>query len=206
MVPFYNILEGGRDGQLFKEMEEYFYYCQLRNQDLNTMEKRLVSTRVPLSDIPFLMRVLSFYPTEQELEDMQNEVKFSRYAETRNYVTDIDLEDFIKLYVNHRPASGISRQELCNAFQVLGRPDEGGRYTIARDELLELLQARGEHMTEDELAECFTSLLGFSSEGCTDASESLLENVLPSEINMETFATDILGFSTASQELPQDDT
>nr|XP_055055959.1 cilia- and flagella-associated protein 251 isoform X1 [Misgurnus anguillicaudatus]XP_055055960.1 cilia- and flagella-associated protein 251 isoform X1 [Misgurnus anguillicaudatus] len=206
MVPFYNLLEGGRDGQLFKEMEEYFYYCQLRNQDLNTMETRLVSTRVPLSDIPFLMRVLSFYPTEQELEDMQNEVKFSRYAETRNYVTDIDLEDFIKLYVNHRPASGISIQELCNAFQVLGRPDEGGRYTIARDELLELLQARGEHMTEDELAECFTTLLGFSSEGCTDASESVLENVLPSEINMETFATDILGFSTATQELPQDDT
>lgn len=78
-----------------------------------------------------------------KLEDMQNEVKFSRYAETSNYVTDIDLEEFIKLYVNHRPASGIARQELYNAFQVLGKPDEEGRYTIDRDELLELLQARG---------------------------------------------------------------
>ncbi|KAA0717305.1 Cilia- and flagella-associated protein 251 [Triplophysa tibetana] len=143
IMPYYSLLEGGREGQLFKEMEEYFYYCQLQNQDFNSMETRLVSTRIPLSDIPFLMRTLNFYPTEQELEDMQNEVKFSRYAETGNYVTDIDLEDFIKLYVNHRPASGISRQELHNAFQMLGRPDGRGRYTIARGELLELLQTRG---------------------------------------------------------------
>uniref|UniRef100_A0A673KS64 Cilia- and flagella-associated protein 251 n=1 Tax=Sinocyclocheilus rhinocerous TaxID=307959 RepID=A0A673KS64_9TELE len=174
MLPFYNLLEGGRDGQLFREMEEYFYYCQLQNQDLDTMDTRLVSTRIPLADVPFLMRALGFYPTEQELEDMQNEVKFSRYAETRNYVTDIDLEEFIKLYVNHRPASGIARQELCNAFQVLGKPDERGRYTIDRDELLELLQARGEHMTDDDLAECFTTLVGISGEGssCTGMQNS----------------------------------
>ncbi|XP_052413258.1 cilia- and flagella-associated protein 251-like [Carassius gibelio] len=203
MVPFYNLLEGGRDGQLFREMEEYFYYCQLQNQDLDTMETRLVSTRIPLADVPFLMRALGFYPTEQELEDMQNEVKFSRYAETRNYVTDIDLEEFIKLYVNHRPASGIARQELCNAFQVLGKPDERGRYTIDRDELLELLQARGEHMTEDDLAECFTTLVGISGEGAS-CTESLLGSMLPPEISMDTFATDILGFSEATQELPQE--
>ncbi|XP_051981544.1 cilia- and flagella-associated protein 251-like [Xyrauchen texanus] len=206
MLPFLNLLEGGKDGQLFREMEEYFYYCQLRNQDLDTMETRLVFTRIPLVDVPFLMRALGFYPTEQELEDMLNEVKFSRYAETRNYVTDIDLEEFIKLYVNHRPVAGISRQELCNAFHVLGRPDDGGRYAISRDGLLELLQARGEHMTEDELADSFTALLGVSSEEsiCTD-SESLLESLLPPEITMETFATDVLGFSAATLELLQED-
>jgi len=48
-------------------MEEYFYYCQLQNQELNTMETRLVSTRIPLADVPFLMRALGFYPTEQEV-------------------------------------------------------------------------------------------------------------------------------------------
>ncbi|XP_056602042.1 cilia- and flagella-associated protein 251 isoform X4 [Triplophysa dalaica] len=70
IMPFYSLLEGGREGQLFKEMEEYFYYCQLQNQDINTMETRLVSTRIPLSDIPFLMRTLNFYPTEQEWTHM----------------------------------------------------------------------------------------------------------------------------------------
>ncbi|XP_021332247.2 cilia- and flagella-associated protein 251 [Danio rerio] len=203
MKPFYDLLEGGRDGLLFKEMEEYFYYFQLLDQNLDSMETRLVSTRIPLADVPFLMRALGFYPTEQELEDMQNEVKFSRYAETRNYVTDIDLEEFIRLYVNHRPASGISRQELYNAFQVLGKPDEEGRYNIDRDELLELLQARGEHMTEDDLAECFTTLLGVTPDG-GNYTGSLLESVLPAEITMDAFASDILGFSVATQELHQE--
>lgn len=74
---------------------------------------------------------------------MQNEVKFSRYAETGRYVSDIDLEEFIKLYVNHRPALGISKQDLYKAFQLLGVPDENGKPVITREELLELFQARG---------------------------------------------------------------
>ncbi|CAB1321877.1 unnamed protein product [Coregonus sp. 'balchen'] len=209
LIPFYSLLEGGRDGKLVREMEDYFYYCQLRSQGIDSMEMRQVSTRIPLAEVPFVMRALGFFPTEQELEDMQNEVKFSRYAESGRYVTDIDLEEFIKLYVNHRPAFGISSKELLHTFQVLGDPYVMGEPVVNKDELLELLKDRGEHMTENELAECFTTLLGLNPEGgspelgafeCDDA-EDLLESEIPEEISMETFASDILGFPIYIKEI-----
>ncbi|XP_062307799.1 cilia- and flagella-associated protein 251 [Osmerus eperlanus] len=212
LTPFYSLLEGGRDGALFHEMEDFFYYCQLRNQGIDSMETRQVSARIPLAEVSFVMRALGFFPTEQELEDMQNEVKFSRYAETGKYVTDIDLEEFIKLYVNHRPAFGISKEELQSAFDILSSPyATDGEPTINRDELLEVLQARGEHMTEEELIGCFSTLLGLNPEGgrsetgtleCED-SEHMLEREIPEEISMKTLSIDILGFPLSIRdELP----
>ncbi|XP_058231212.1 cilia- and flagella-associated protein 251 isoform X2 [Hemibagrus wyckioides] len=195
LIPFYTLLEGGRDGELFK----------LRSQGIDSMETRRVSARIPLSEVPYLIRALGFYPTEQELEDMQNEVKFSRYAETGKYVSDIDLEEFIKLYVNHRPVCGISKHDLYKAFEVLGVADKNAKPVIIREELLELLQARGEHMTEEELAECFTTLLGFSVEEQTpecEDSELQLERQLPPNITMDMFVTDILRFPMSTRELP----
>ena len=30
LVPFYPMLEGGRDGNFFAEMKDYFYYAQIK--------------------------------------------------------------------------------------------------------------------------------------------------------------------------------
>ncbi|EDV24111.1 uncharacterized protein TRIADDRAFT_57268 [Trichoplax adhaerens] len=202
MVPFYNLMDGGREGELFAELENYFYYAQIRTQGIDTMESRKVSTKVALRQIPYIMRALGFYPTEQEIDDMVNEIKFSEYIETEKFVEEIDLESLIKLYINHRPAFGIPPGRLNEVFKILGI-EQNGQYTIDRGDLLKVLQSKGEHITESELAECFGTLLGYSDIGGsletasyypTDNSETLLEEQLSENISANTFAEQVLGF------------
>ncbi|XP_073442098.1 cilia- and flagella-associated protein 251 [Dendrobates tinctorius] len=214
LIPFYGMLPGGRDGALFKELEDYFYYAQLRNQNIDTMETRQVSTRIPLKEVPFIMRALGYYPTEQEVENMLNEVKFSEYVNTGQQVTHINLGDFIKLYINHRPAFGVCLKELQQAFQVLGFSSENGEQTINRGQLLQLLQTKGEHMTEEELADYLSTLLGMNPEGGSSelgtssvtGTAERLEQEIPEEITTVMFARDILGFPVNDSEDRKEET
>ncbi|NWW18104.1 CF251 protein, partial [Falcunculus frontatus] len=205
LIPFYNLLDGGREGKLFRELEDYFYYVQLCRQGIDTMENRQVSTHIPLEEIPSIMRAIGFYPSEEEIEEMINEVKFSKYADTGEQVTKINLGDFIKLYVNHRPALGLSMKTIQRAFQVLGYDNEKEDKVIDTGDFLSLLQCRGEQMTEDELAECLITLLGRRpGEGGSEpdtcdptGAAALTEEEIPAEITAEVFVADILGLPTA---------
>ena len=61
-----------------------------------------------------MMRALGYYPTNKEIENMMNEVKYSHFLETGQYETELNLSSFVKflifnirLFVNHRPVYGI---------------------------------------------------------------------------------------------------
>ncbi|XP_053727459.1 cilia- and flagella-associated protein 251 isoform X2 [Synchiropus splendidus] len=206
LAPFYTLLDGGREGPLFKEMEDFFYYCQIQHQGVDSMETRQVSTKIPFTEVPSLMRSLAYFPTEEEIEDIHNEVKFSKYAETGQYNHEVDLGEFIKLYVNHRPAFDVSNDALAQAFQVLGTTDGKEFPVLDRQELLELLQERGEPMSPDEVAECFTTLLGLCEENeekenpripkeyLRGKPEGSLHNVISDKITIQEFINHILGF------------
>ncbi|NWV62836.1 CF251 protein, partial [Malurus elegans] len=205
LIPFYSLLDGGREGEFFRELENYFYYVQLCRQGIDTMENRQVSTHIPLEEIPSVMRAIGFYPSEEEIEEMINEVKFSKYEDTGEEETKINLGDFIKLYVNHRPALGLSMKTIQEAFQVLGYDNKKGEKVIDIGDFLSLLQCRGERMTEDELAQCLTTLLGRTPEEegsepdtCDPTGAAVLtEEEIPEKITAEKFVADILGLPTA---------
>jgi cilia- and flagella-associated protein 251 len=71
---FLTLLEGGEGGDLYEDIIEYFYYCQLRAQGEDSMEERTVSGHIPIDEIPSLMRAVGFYPSEAQVADMLNEV------------------------------------------------------------------------------------------------------------------------------------
>lgn len=177
LVPFINMLEGGADGELLRDMEDYFYFSQIRRQGVANQAQYKVAARVPLVDVPDIMRAVGYFPSEDEIQNMTNEVKFSSYVNTGAYVTDVDLATCIRLYVNHRPVFGVSQQMVDAAFGALG----GAVDTTA---LLEMLQRKGEHMTDEELQRCLALLVG-------DAPAEKLRATTTGV----SFASDILGFA-----------
>ena len=97
MDAFYSLLEGGEGGDMHNDIIDYFYYGQIRAQGEDSMEIRNVSGintiirnhavpfiigllthslagKIPLEEIPSLMRAIGFYPSELEIQNMINEV------------------------------------------------------------------------------------------------------------------------------------
>ena len=51
---------------------------------------------VPLENISEMMRALGHYPTNKEIENMMNEIKYSQNLETGSYETELNLSSFVK--------------------------------------------------------------------------------------------------------------
>ena len=120
---------------------------------------------------------------------MIGEVKYARFLEDGTTQEEIGFDDFLKLYVNHRPVYGVGKQQIQEAFEVLaeklGRRGGGARGdtpAVGWAALQGLLQENGEQMSKDELESCLQSLLG-------DAIEDIGGSMGP-----QTFSNDVLGF------------
>jgi len=181
---FPELLEGGKEGQTYTDLKDFFYYSQIRSKDENTTKARKLEGKVPLDEIPNLMRALGYYPTEKEIENMQAEVKYSSFLETGEYIEECDLETFVKLFVNHRPVYGIGKQNIETALNVLTENQPVVKGKITREEFIHILKNEGEKMSEEEIEACLFILIG----------DTDIENAIPDQLDAEVLAKDILGF------------
>jgi hypothetical protein len=117
--PFLSLLEGGQGGELHEDIIEYFYYCQLRAQGEESMAVRSISGHIPIEEIPSLMRAVGFYPSEGQVVDMLNEVRYQNFMTTGVTQDTINLSNFIALYVNHRPFLPLSNKEITEVFSTI---------------------------------------------------------------------------------------
>ena len=89
LQPYFSLLEGGEGGELHRDIVDYFYYCQLRHLGEDSMEKRNLTGEIPLEEIPSLFRSVGFYPSEDEVANIVNEVRYKSFVntgETQEYV------------------------------------------------------------------------------------------------------------------------
>jgi flagellar biosynthesis component FlhA len=123
MEPFLNILDPSgllEKSPIYREFEDYFYYAQLQIQGEGRQLTRLVSNKVPLEKIPSIIQAMGYYPSNQEIDDLINEVKCksslmvdSRYAEGKGEeVESMTFHDLIKLFINHRPYGDLNLEDI----------------------------------------------------------------------------------------------
>ncbi len=89
IVPYLQLLDGGPYGELHQNLIDYFYYCQLRHGGEDTLDTRFLSGQIPLEEIPALMRSVGFYPSEEEVLNMINEIRYKQFmvtGETQDYI------------------------------------------------------------------------------------------------------------------------
>eukprot|EP00929_Paragymnodinium_shiwhaense_P051431 TRINITY_DN25883_c0_g1_i1.p1 TRINITY_DN25883_c0_g1~~TRINITY_DN25883_c0_g1_i1.p1 ORF type:complete len:959 (-),score=271.03 TRINITY_DN25883_c0_g1_i1:60-2936(-) len=184
--PFVKLLDGGEEGEFFSDMQDYFYYSQIRSQDEDTTRARLLDGTIPVEEIPHLMCALGYFPTQLEIKNMTNEVKYSKFGDTGDYVNRIGFEDLVKLYVNHRPVFAVGPEQIRQAFEAMKRHEPG---PLQRDTLLQLLASHGEKMGQEELEKCLEALVG----------EPSVHRVLDEEVEALDFAHDVLGLAEADE-------
>jgi WD40 repeat protein len=201
VAPFVSMLEGGEGGEAHEELIDYFYFAQLRTEGEETTKPRQITGTVPLVEIPNLMRALGYYPSEREVSNMVNEVKYADFTTLGTVKEVITLDEFIALYVNHRPVFGVNKAQIEQAFTVLAKvaAGQGGGSGTAQigtfgvsgpidwGPLREQLLSAGESLAEDDLATCLRALTG-------------LDDLPEGDLSSEAFVEQVLGFEDSSVE------
>jgi cilia- and flagella-associated protein 251 len=87
----------GKEGPFYKEIQDYFYYAQIRAQGEEQHATRIIQDSVPLSEAPLIMQAMGFYPTVQEVSDMMEEMKFRHFLQAKGQdVHCLSLDELIR--------------------------------------------------------------------------------------------------------------
>jgi len=78
------------------------------------------------------MCALGYYPTQLEIKNMQDEIKYSNIHKGE-YKTELYLDTFVKLFINHRPVYGLTKQYIKTRLDILVN-DAEDRSSLSRDE------------------------------------------------------------------------
>ena len=180
---FIEMLEGGRDGPLYQEIVDYFYSSQLRVQGKLTDKPHDIPQVIPIDEVVPLLCALGYYPTQYEADLIKNEIYYSKYLETNQPTETVDFKTLLRLFLNHRPVTPPSLDDIENAFKILGADQNTGM--LPTEELINILQSSGEAISIEDIDKCIQTLAG---------------QQLPSHLNAQEFIETVLGLVTYEEE------
>ena len=172
--PYLSLIDGGRKGPFFQELLDYFYYAQLRSQGLATTQPRKITGYITVDEGVNLMRALGFYPSEQQIVAIKAEIRYENQAlldaktggpsasasGPARSADLLNLDEFLKLYVNHRPVFGLGAKAFESAFAALGAMPKRD-FSMSSEQLVTQLMTLGdEPMSMEEIEQALDALLG----------------------------------------------
>ena len=170
------LLEGGERGAFYMDLKNFFYYSQIRRKEEHATKAHNLDGKVPLQEVQNLIIALGFYPTLRQIRNIYDEV----VSEKQEASTNLMLEDFVKLFVNHRPVYGLSSEDLQEAFETLSH----GKQTLSRKSFVEALTNYGEVFNETDMLLYLRNLTGADE----------IDEVIPENFEFNFLFYEILGF------------
>uniref|UniRef100_A0A183A4Q7 SOCS box domain-containing protein n=1 Tax=Echinostoma caproni TaxID=27848 RepID=A0A183A4Q7_9TREM len=56
--------------EFLHELKDYYYYSMIRTQGLRCLETRQTSMTIPITEIPYVMRAIGYYPSEEDVSSV----------------------------------------------------------------------------------------------------------------------------------------
>lgn len=79
-----------------------------------------------------------------QADDLLADIRLREFDETGCERHDVSFEEFVMLYINHRPAHGICLSELQEAFQdIVQTADEPTRESIDKNDFIDTICSQG---------------------------------------------------------------
>ncbi|XP_063918650.1 cilia- and flagella-associated protein 251-like [Zophobas morio] len=193
LQPYYCLIEGGRGGFLYQEMRDLFYYMQILQQGEQISAPRTVTNYINIGELPDLMRACGYYPSEYEIENLLTDIRYKLFDDSGILKDKVTFCEFVKLFINHKPAYGYTIDALEEAFEAITTfTDEYGGSDMPRDDFIEALTTTGEQVSTEQIYRCFATLLHAETTS-GDLSGERDFGFMPDSIDFDFLAEDVLG-------------
>ncbi|CAO1310660.1 unnamed protein product [Diamesa hyperborea] len=145
LKPYCNLIPGGKYGSFFQEMQNLFYYMQIM-ANVSSIEDIKMKDCLEVNEIPDYMRGLGYFPTDYEIQCMNNELLIDNKR-------SVSFEDLVKLYLNYSSVNGIEIKNIESAMKNLiecNMEVSSNEIDVTKSQIVAILTESAEKVDEKE--------------------------------------------------------